>query len=433
MENILGSFNLIVVPIYCIYVMKRKSLSVFLNPCFYLVFFAYLYLTLPSTVLPEYYLNNYLGLSRDSIQTTNLLCNWYTFIFLLFFAFSKNYSLPNLSFKPRKKTYQISLVFTAVLSLVFLGLLIKYGPMLLQSEDRVDAIAQFVELVYDPYKVRVLLNVFIASVTVLVWRSKNVIWYALLLLPIMLEMTSNGRAISIVCILFIYVNQLLISRRTYLWLFGAGLGGLFLSTIVRRFELSWQESLLEFVRVFNEFINTRASATVVYQYFNHDGDLLPYLLASVLNILPNSLSEFLLGEEVYANLDYVKIIGDANFSKLGYGLAGNMIGESLYYGGITFAIISPFIIGGTYFFINKLRIYKTFPGLIFMIFTITAIPNAMRQSFYQTFLSSTYLMFSYLGWLTYLEYGRSVVGKKQRLIYQKVYQFEPYEITEKLD
>lgn len=416
MSDILLYFNLIFIPIYCIRRFKKKKHFSFLNPCFYLLISSYFYLTLSSFLLTRYLENfSYIELFRfksASIEATNLICNWFTFVFLIFYILSSEHKNTIARFKPKANSYLVALIFTGIISLLLLMIIATNASTLLSFETRLESFDFYVEEILFKYKVGILVNVLLASLTVIVWRTKNFKWYLILLIPIALDLLAKGRTLSLFCILFAYINYVTITQKPRIIAIVSVILLLILSGLFREeFALSWDTLA---IGTFSEVILTRFTTVLTYDHFLNEGEIMPYLFQSLFSSLPNFIAELL----VDIQTPYVLEIADFAVSKVQNpnfsGLAGNLASEALFYGGTTFAIISPLIIGSTFYLINKLRIYKTFPGFIFFCFLIASFQQISRTSFYDHFFGTICLMFTSLIWITFFEYGRIVFTKAKR-------------------
>ncbi|MCU0537962.1 MAG: hypothetical protein MUD14_29095 [Hydrococcus sp. Prado102] len=410
LSDLLAYFNLIAIPIYCYRRFKKHTYLIFLNPCFYLLIVSYLYLTISSILI-----NPFIELIEisfplmtfrsDSIQATNILCNWYTFVFFIFYIFSTERKIVLVPYTPKKITYQIALLFTFIVSTSLFLILLLQGPLLLATSGRAESIEIFAQEFLEKYRLIPQVNVLLGSLAVIVWRNKNFKWYLVLITPIILELLSRGRTMSFSIIVFAYLNYLTITKKLALVII-IGLLTLLISTVLLR-STHGHASLTSVVFInLSELLYTRVTTIITYDNFMNHGDLNNYLLSSFFKWMPNLIFSlfFERGESYVLTL--------RNFYEEKYnisiGLAGNIVSESLFYGGVTFALITPLIIGGIFYLINKLKIYKTFPGFIYFCLLMATLRIYIRQSFYDNFLLLTWLMFSYLIWITVLERKKQI-------------------------
>lgn len=424
MPDLLMYFNLIAIPLYCFRRFRKKSYLILLNPCFYLLFFSYIYLTLSSALLDSYivYLktlnldyiyNFFISFSQEAIEVTTLLGNWFTLVFFLFYIFSSDQRILPSQFRPKKITYYIALLLTALVSLILLVLIIIHAPSLLSISDRGALLTYYAQELNSKYKVSILIIILQACIAVIVWRKKNFKWYIFILSAIVLDLLTKGRTISFTCIVFLYINYVFITRKTRIWIICLFVIAITSSVFLRfeSFEFNFKNNVLV---ILADAILSRFSSVVVYDKFLHGGDLGEYFLVSSLKFLPETISRLIFGYESYRDISLGGVLADYHKSTIGFGLASNIVGESLYYGGITFAILSPIIIGSIFYSMNQGKIYRTFPGFIFFCFLMSNVQSIIRSSFYDRFLTFVYIMLTYLIWISILEGGRVIFIKVKK-------------------
>lgn len=410
----LGYFNLIAIPIYCFKRFKSNSYLSLMNPCFYLVLFSYLYLTFASVLLGFYIqalsqVGTWIDLKL--MEPTKLLGNWFTLVFFIFYIFSKDYNLVILPFKPRKLTYKIAFILTFIVSIVLVTIAILYIPSLLTFSNRTVSY-EFSQEFIRKFKMKLLVNILLGCIAVLVWRTKNFKWYLPILIPIAIDLAAKGRSLTFNCIIFAYLNYIAISQKSIIFKIITVLG-IVVGTVIFRLSDEARESTAYLWSVFADLFLSWITTLLVYKNFLGYGDIFSYIGNSLLSLLP---FDSLLGIE-QNKVDYVQVLAEFYQQKLNlkFGLAGNIVSESLFYGGLTFAIISPIIIGSIFYFFNRFTIYKNFPGFIFFCFLIANFRGMVRDSFYDGLLQCITLMLSGLIWLTILEYKRPVIIKKSNL------------------
>ena len=428
LANILLYFNTFFVPIYMILRIKKNKSLAFLNPCIYLLITSYLYLTVASLLfelnqeIMGGLLGFYLNFKEDSLLITDAICNWFVFVFLIYYVLSKDRNLIiSEEYKPKRITAKIAFFFTLFISAFFLVLIVIYGPRLVSLSF--EEARAMVPVFTGRYRYKVLSLTLAAAVTILVWRTKKVKWYLFLILTVAIDLLTRSRGRAMFIVIFSYVNYVAIFRKLRLKLFSFLLIGI-LSTFFLRKSLS-VNSAIDLIKipmqVLGEVFNTRATTTIVYDNFLNQGSLTDYILYSFTKTLPgivgNLIEELIWSnaEEVTQSLDYQSVIGDY-YGSLGvtWGLAGNIASEALYFGGIPFAIISPLIIGGIFYLFHELRLNRTLPSFLFLSILIAELPRGiMRNTFYDTFFTIFYVMFSYLIWVTWLE-GKRIIFKTSK-------------------
>jgi len=364
--------------------------------------------------MPENPLFRFFKLSDTTYQETSLLCNWYVFIFFIYYLFSSDKKIESTDYYPKPITYDLSIFFTALTSAIFIFLVFKFGAELWGIESRNQALRTFSINIFEGFKYPVLLNLFIASVSVIAWRTRSFYSFLLIPLAISLDLLAKGRMVAWTYLFFAYINYVSISKKAALKV-AIPIFTLLVSTVFFRLSDTNKDlDLMDAIGLFfSDQTNTFLGALLYYQDYVGKGNLVNYLLFSFFQFLPNAFTLSLFDYSSQAETTTSFTVDLDYINKIGYSLANNIVGESLYYGGIEFAIISPLIIGGIIYGLYKFRVFKTFPGFIFMCFVIASLRGTVRGNFYSSFLQNIWLMYSYLIWLTLLEWGRTVFQFKQ--------------------
>jgi hypothetical protein len=354
------------------------------------------------------YFANYFN--PESIKATKFLGNWFTLVFFVFYVFSTDSKIITVSFKPKKLTYKIALLLTLIISILILIIGFVYLPSLI-SLDRRGGYDLWKEI-GNKYKLILLIKTLLVCLTILVWRTKNFKWYLILLMPIAICLAAKGRSLVFSCILFVYLNYVIISRKSIVLKISIILI-ILIGTVFFRMTEHPKDWISYVWTYFGDVFYSWLTTIIVYDNFLNYGDLITYLWNSLLSFLPLDsifFSDRLLDD---VNRNYAGYI--AKFYKKDFninsGLAGNIVTESLFYGGLNFTILSPIIIGGFLYSLNQFMIYKKFPGFIFYCLLISNLRGMVRDSFYNNVLEHIGLMFSTLIWLSILENGRVVIIK----------------------
>ena len=394
MSSVLMYFDLAAVPLYCLWRVRRNNQAI-LNPLFWLVFFSYFYLTLSSALVSEAAL--WFSFSAKTVEYTNLLCNWNTFVFFMFLVSSKDYTfVVDPSYVPRKLTYQLSQLFLFGSCILLAAVLVVNAPaMLAVYYDRIEALTIFSRLYFD-YHLGLLIMVMIASTTIIVWRTRKLLWFVPLLLPLAFDLLSNGRHITFLVVICVYLNYFLLTGKPRFKLIALILLALGGSALVRFGSLQLD---LESVRnALGEFVWTRMTTSMVYESLVGHGNPFAYFISSMSHLVPGIVSTHLFGVLEPTFVDVIREEYPA-----GFGMAGNIVSEALFYGGVPFAVLSPIIIGAVFFILYRVKLCKTMPGFILFCFVTSGMTQMMRMGFYSTFLIFFYLMMSYLIWIVLLE------------------------------
>lgn len=412
--NLITIISLVTIPLYCIYRINKSKYTALLNPSLHLLIWGYAYFIFPIFLMPENPLFRFFKLSDTTYQETSLLCNWYVFIFFIYYLFSSDKKIESTDYYPKPITYDLSIFFTALTSAIFIFLVFKFGAELWGIESRSQALRTFSINIFEGFKYPVLLNLFIASVSVIAWRTRSFYSFLLIPLAISLDLLAKGRMVAWTYLFFAYINYVSISKKAALKV-AIPIFTLLVSTVFFRLSDTNKDlDLMDAIGLFfSDQTNTFLGALLYYQDYVGKGNLVNYLLFSFFQFLPNAFTLSLFDYSSQAETTTSFTVDLDYINKIGYSLANNIVGESLYYGGIEFAIISPLIIGGIIYGLYKFRVFKTFPGFIFMCFVIASLRGTVRGNFYSSFLQNIWLMYSYLIWLTLLEWGRTVFQFKQ--------------------
>jgi hypothetical protein len=368
------------------------------------------------TATPFLFLYEHFSFTPEILMNSDIICNWFNFVFLGFYIISIDPILQTKEYKPQNSTYYLALVLTGATTVYFIYLISLFGPTLI-ALDRIEGLEAFGRDVFDGAKLLAFLNILLVSLAVIVWRTKNFLWFLLLAFPASLDLLAKGRMIVWLALMFAYLNYITISKKTG-FIVAIPVLLVLVSTVFFRFEnFDWESGLEQIILIlFSDPINNRFSTPLVYGDYYKNGELGEYLLRSFFNFLPGVISKIIFGFENREELSMSQIITDDYSSKIGgFSLAVNLPAEALYYGGTFFAVISPIIIGGITYLIYRLGIYKTFPGFIFLCFYISTLRGIMRGTFYDTFMPLVYLMFSYAIWMTVLEWGRLIFVKDKQI------------------
>jgi hypothetical protein len=142
-----------------------------------------------------------------------------------------------------------------------------------------------------------------------------------------------------------------------------------------------------------EFSNTYLTVLFILDDANiYKGSPCDYMMVSLSKMFPGGLvDKYLQFGEWYGNELSDKI-------GIGYGLAGNLITESLVYGGKLWCIINPLLIGSFLLLLNKLNIYKNLLGFLYILILCITMQNITRSYFYGFVLYPLQILFFPLFW-----------------------------------
>jgi hypothetical protein len=401
---------LICIPIYIYYRFKKSGKVSLVNIFLYPLILSYLYFCIPSIFIDEFILLLFstaygvIHLESSSLENVSIYSQWYTFVFFTFYFFSKDKALfINSSFRPKFQTYKFSKILFVILFFAYVLIIASNLPdilSLLVNRDRAALLDLYAEISYN-YRFSTLIYISLAVVYVITWRTRRFYSYSLLFLPILLELLTLGRTMTFLILVFSGINYILISKKPrYIFAFVPLF--VLIGTIIIRFD-SFKFSLIGAISVFfSDMFLSYLGGVMTYQDFYQQSDIYALFIASSLKILPSFFSDYIL--DGASTVDIYSVTGEYYKRVMGFGLANNIISEAVYYGGSLFLIASPVIISFILYLLNTFKVYKSFPGFFYILLLISSLRAMFAQSgFYFNFLPLSYLMFSYLIWITYFE------------------------------
>ena len=386
--GIIVLFNLIIIPVVVSHRIYKHRLRSFLNPLLFLVVGSYCYMTLGSAFLFQYSVPGW-EYSYAERALTDLLSNYYTLVFFLAYFFSRDYENVEFSFSPSRMTSRAAMCCVAVITPLFIFLIATNFSQAISCYGDRGAAHLVWSSQYEKFRVGMFNNIYMAAVCVLVWRKNNPHLFWLFLIPAIFPLMFNGKGDPLKFIVFAYINVVVIKKNFYLKSFSLGLIVLLLTGIVRL-----QENYGFLTIILGEFIAPRFSTDIVFYEMRGEGNLQDLLKSSICSMIPGQVSQAFLPQHD----NYVYLISE--MINIGWHIMGSPLGEALYYGGFRFALITPFIVALFYITLNRMKLYRTLPGFIFLIFMVLHLQLMMREGFFAHLFAIVYLMFSYLLWIT---------------------------------
>jgi len=394
-----------------------------LNPCFYLSGYAFLYLLL-GTLISEAGQELYgFGFSDETRWLSNSLMLYYFFIFFGVYAVSDDEVI---AFEKRisiKSLTIIRLVGIACL-LIATGILVVHGPTLLSmSGDRNQVYAYFVEHIFYDLRYGTLINFMIVFFVCEYLRSKpaaNPLRIGLFVfLPVLIiELLVGGRAVLLKVLLVVFIVTCLKKGKLYLRYLLYSFIALASIGLIQRFDVATVDLGQTALNALGELILTRTTTDIVIEN-GLSGSGYAYSISSMLSLLPGVVNTLSFPDSV----NYIDVVTSAAGRE--YGVAGNIVSEAYYYGGLWFALISPFIISTCMYALNGARFTRHLPGFLFLMFVILGLQNMMRTSFYDQLPAYVYLMYSYFLFITLLDFGNPVLRGRRRGSIRRVPQLSP--------
>ncbi len=403
------------VPGYIGWRFKRAGRSAVFNILLCPLALSYFYLLLPSLITTDAPLAEVLRLSEESRDVVNGLSAWYVIVFLAAYMLSRDSDASLNRALHISRALRVASHAAQLASMLVLGsVLVLHGPELLaQSADRVSAYDYYTAEVLNAYRIPVVFAFAVAGCSVLYLDTGRKRHLVPLILFAVLDGLHGGRGYTVSALVAVYLN--VTARNTFAYTkttvaFTALAVAVFCSAFWRRHVVSAASSdaMIDFA---GEFYYTRLTARYVYDYMKGPSDLLGYLGSSVARLLPQSL----VGAFVDPRESLVSAInGEIN---AGFGLAGSVLSEALYYGGTVFAFVSPVLIVLLYWVAGRRRVITRLPGYILFVLMLSTAHVGFRTAFYPTFFSIQYTMFVYLGAFV-------ILGWKQRVLVSACQQSE---------
>jgi hypothetical protein len=407
----------VVVTIFIIFVRMKKSNNnayrsgFLLNPLLYLVFFCLFYLIFGSLgiLYGSYYFFD-LGSYRTDLGTT-VESTYKSIIFYLiiisFYIFSKDRKIGAISINLGFNTYCLIFSFSILISFyLFYIIAVHFSDIYLLRSGRVGAYYYYVENIWNGLKYSFFLNISTALVFLsFLSRRKSVLLsslaFLIVFLVLLIDYSHGGRSASIRIIMAGYLAFAINSNRyfvkeIFLTMLILGLLGVLQRSVGQVLSLESLHLLLA------EFTLTRYVTDIVL-YHDLRGEYIMPFLSFFTSFLPGAIRD-VLGVSSSSIGGFIQ-----DFTGLSFGLAGNIVAESIFYFG-DFYFISAIIISLFYYLLSRIRISNIFFLLLVMLYIIGT-QNMIRTSFYDFGLSIFYLLATQLFVFSFLFSKKKLISK----------------------
>ncbi len=373
------------------------------NPSLYLFVFVYLYMVLGSLLAPAgQALIGFVFYAEASNQAT-WLCFYFFAITTLFYWSSRDRLLNYAEFRLGaigELTFGLSLL--ALPYAYFL--LLSYGPALAELQGSRYAAMQFYAESFSRQGFGQVYCVAMAACTLYALRypkdPKAALVFLICTLPFLAaDYFQNARStiFGIFTLMFILVCTR--NQRLYITPAIAVVVALMIFGIVFRTDYRSMSLGTNMLSSLAELYLTRSSVDYVIGSDTHAG--IYHLFSSSLDRIIPGIANMIDDSNVPYFTDYIE-----QTMKLSFGLAGNLVSESYYYGGLTFTLISPFIIGSIYWLVGRSRSLCYLPGFIFNVFLIVSTIGMVRNGFYSGLATIIGVMLILLSFITF--FGRHI-------------------------
>jgi hypothetical protein len=360
-------------------------------------------------LMPDVYgffdLNKYQGTVSESYLKVSL----FYLVLFVFYIVSNDPVIKKNDGLNVSKDYFYFLLFIGSLLLVYFIVvyIVSYLNVYpLRNVSRVAAFGAHVTLINSPFKYGIFLNIaiFFVFISLILPGRRQLLKYisfGIVFLILIVDYTHGGRAISIKFLILLYLAYVINTGRVglkYFFFFSVLLATLGL--IQRGGGAVGFEKIYIF---FGEFILTRVTTDVVLS-LNLTGALMQPIQCFIFSILPGVVASFFEVQTCFLG----GLIKDS--TGLTFGLASNIVTESIYFFGNLY-LLSAFFIGFYFWVVNKYATRLGFLGFMFLIFLIISTQDLVRTSFYNYGLIFIYLLGSYLLVFSFLFFRKRIFKK----------------------
>lgn len=370
----------------------RNPAGSLINPLFLLLFYSTFYFLLPLL---------YIDIAIDAIQLQFTESGkywafgwsfWYVTVFYIFYQKSSKYTCEIVSVRISNMAYRFSLLVYCLIILLLLFILIRYVPSVYSLHDnRGAALNLYEETINSRFKLRILMYCHYATTFILYLKKRTLLYLLPCLLYFLIDYSHGGRTVSLMTLTFVYFVIVLQTRKTYML---PVICIVFVMVMVGVIQRSTSTDLIWSLYMAGaEFSTTYMTTLYLSDHPDYMLDGFSYLLVSLSKLLPGGFVDRLLGfGEWYGNPLSAQI-------GLGYGLAGNLITESLVYGGRIFSVFQPILIGGICFLVNRMKGRKSLFGVLYSLLLVISMQNIVRSYFWGFVLYPIQILWFYLFFL----------------------------------
>lgn len=395
MTTTIAILLIFIVPLHVASRFYRAAGRAVFNFSLYPLVFSYFYLLVPSFVTAVTTVDQVLMLSYSSMRVVDQLALWAVFCFFVGHMLTRDPEF-NFNFDVRLApvTLKLSRLIQLAIALLMLFVLAKHGPSLLgMSGDRASSYDYYSKEIIDVYRLPILFGFGVISCSLLYLHTGRVSNLVPILLFVVLDALHGGRGYTYAGLFVCFANFLAANMKSFKTvglLMLSVIALVFASAFLRRY-IATDDTSDPLVAFFGEFIFTRMTAQFAYDSFLAAGDLSTYLLVSVSKLLPQFVvAPFF--SEVELTPYHVILNGKTG---IGFGLAGSVLAEALYYGGVEFAIVSPVLIATLFLFLDKSGFLRGVPGYLLFLAVVSSMYVFFRTGFYSNFFALCYMFIFY--------------------------------------
>lgn len=398
----------VVIPLYVLARLRTGELaSKLLNFTLYPLVFCYFYVLLPVMVQIAAPQSLVAALQTSETGQVEALSTWIAFVFFFCYLSSRdNEYRPNtlLRIAPTTLLAARAIQVGAVAVTVFV-LLRHWGELYRAAGDRASSYSVYSDLL-DTYKLQLVFTLdAVASVFVFLHHKTKRSFTALAPFCV-LDALTGGRGYLFATIFIVYLCHVTFNfrgARRATVVVAVGTLVLFVSAFLRRYAFDSEVDPL--FSLFGEFYGGRWISGYAIDYFSNSSQLSTYWALVSARLLPQFLVAPLFDPSDLAN--YAVVINAS--TGISYGLAGSLIAEAVYYGGIGYAFFAPVLVAAVYWIMNRTKIVASVPGYLFFLLLTASTYNIFRSSFFMIWAALIYMFTFYISPLILTNWKKTVL------------------------
>ena len=377
---------------YTIKRFHRNPSGSLLNPLFYMVILSLFYFIIPLIFLPFSLKVMDMEVSQRTIFKSCFLSFYYTSIFFLFYILSKDRNVRFSCVQFNNKSIKIAKIINICICILLIYIIIFRVPHILAlRSSRGVAFGMYNNLIEGPFKFRLVLLFHLGIISFLFIKFKRYKYFLPLICYLIIDFSHGGRILSVIVLLFFYIHFVIDRGKSYIKYSFIAIISLIILGVLQRdsseFQLMWK-----IYSSVTEFCNTYLTTVYLIEHPEYSQDISSYTVLWISRCVPGGMVGKMMGIDTWYGELLSQEIGQ------GYGLAGNIISESLVYGGFYLALINPILIGFICYVINNLKGKDTLAGFWFVMYLCIPIQENFRQYFWGYVLYPVQLVFFWGIW-----------------------------------
>ena len=386
---------LILVPAYIYRRFKRVGVSVIFNFSIYPLVFSYFYLLVPSFLPVDEVASDFFLLSETSREIIDIVSGWTVFVFLFgYFASTDRVFEANVRIRISGFTLMFAFALRIGIFLLVCLILVQHGMSIYAVSGDRSASYAYYQTLMETYRIQAIFGFAVVACVIGYVQNRRLANFIPLIPFCVLDALVGGRGYTFSAAMVIYLSYLTYKRRAFRKLsitFAVVVVAIFASAFLRRY-VSGSDVNPIFI-LLGEFSGTRMTGQYAFDYLNGVGGVVTYIVIFLSKFLPQFLVNPLF--DAGENLSYAVVLN--NQTGLAYGLAGSVVTEAIYYGGVGFAFFLPVLTSAIYVSMNNMGLIYRLPGYIFFIILSASTYNIFRSSFFMIWATTIYMFIFYFG------------------------------------